>query len=174
MHNYRKWGVWMGAGAVLLTLGAGCDNNQATEPVAATDPRADAEVGEVVDNVGETGKAVENAGEAVAEGAAEAGKEVAQGAEAVGKEVAQGADKAAEVVGDAAQVVTTTPDVKAAILANDSFTALANDIDVDTNADARTVVLRGSVNTNDQKSLAESIAKKEAPNYKITNQLAVK
>jgi hypothetical protein len=64
-----------------------------------------------------------------------------------------------------------TVDVKSALLADDQIDADA--IDVDTYADTKTVVLRGSVPTAEQKARAEQIARKNAPNYKIDNRLAV-
>jgi osmotically-inducible protein OsmY len=64
-----------------------------------------------------------------------------------------------------------TLDVKTAILADKTIDAGA--IDVDTNADTKTVVIRGSVPTEAQKARAEQIAREHAPNYKIENRLAV-
>ena len=64
-----------------------------------------------------------------------------------------------------------TLDVKSAIIADKTVDAGA--IDVDTYADTKTVVLRGSVPTEAQKARAEQIAREHAPNYKIDNKLAV-
>jgi hyperosmotically inducible protein len=64
-----------------------------------------------------------------------------------------------------------TLDVKTAIIADKTVDAGA--IDVDTYADTKTVVLRGSVPTEAQKARAEQIAREHAPNYKIDNKLAV-
>jgi hyperosmotically inducible periplasmic protein len=64
-----------------------------------------------------------------------------------------------------------TLDVKSAIIADKTIDAGA--IDVDTFADTKTVVLRGSVPTEAQKARAEQIAREHAPNYKIDNKLAV-
>ena len=64
-----------------------------------------------------------------------------------------------------------TIDVKSAILADKTIDADA--IDVDTYADTKTVVLRGSVPTEAQKAKAEQIARDNAPDYKIENRLAV-
>jgi BON domain len=71
----------------------------------------------------------------------------------------------------AAKAGAETVDVKTAILADDTIDA--DSIDVDTNADTKTVVLRGSVPTAQQKARAEQIARQNAPNYKIDNRLAV-
>ena len=64
-----------------------------------------------------------------------------------------------------------TLDVKTAIIADKTIDAGA--INVDTFADTKTVVLRGSVPTEEQKARAEQIAREHAPNYKIDNKLAV-
>jgi osmotically-inducible protein OsmY len=64
-----------------------------------------------------------------------------------------------------------TLDVKSAIIADKTIDAGA--IDVDTYADTKTVVLRGSVPTEAQKARAEQIAREHATGYKIDNRLAV-
>jgi osmotically-inducible protein OsmY len=64
-----------------------------------------------------------------------------------------------------------TVDVKTALMAAKDLDTGA--IDVDTYADTKTVVLRGSVPTAEQKARAEQIAREHAPNYKIDNRLAV-
>ena len=64
-----------------------------------------------------------------------------------------------------------TVDVKTAILADKTVDAGA--IDVDTYADTKTVVLRGSVPSEAQKTRAEQIAREHAPSYRIDNKLAV-
>jgi len=65
-----------------------------------------------------------------------------------------------------------TVDVKAAIIADKTIDSGA--IDVDTNQDTKTVVLRGVVPTQAQKDKAGEIAQKNATGYKIDNQLVVK
>ena len=49
----------------------------------------------------------------------------------------------------------------------------ATNINVDTIASTRTVVLKGSVPTAEQKATAEGIAREKAKGYTITNQLTV-
>jgi osmotically-inducible protein OsmY len=46
-------------------------------------------------------------------------------------------------------------------------------IDVDTNADTKTVTLRGRVRTAAEKTKAASIAADKAPGYRVTNNLEV-
>lgn len=64
-----------------------------------------------------------------------------------------------------------TIDVKTAILADKTIDAGA--IDVDTYADKKLIVLRGSVPTEAQKVRAEQIARDHAEGYTIENRLAV-
>jgi osmotically-inducible protein OsmY len=64
-----------------------------------------------------------------------------------------------------------TVDVKTAILADEEIDAGA--IDVDTYADKKLIVLRGSVPTEAQKAKAERIARENAEGYKIDNRLVV-
>jgi osmotically-inducible protein OsmY len=64
-----------------------------------------------------------------------------------------------------------TMDVKTAIIADKTIDAGA--IDVDTYADKKLVVLRGSVPSEAQKARAGQIAKDNAEGYTIDNRLAV-
>ena len=86
-----------------------------------------------------------------------------------GKAIVKGADKAADAVTGAGAALTLTPKIKTALGANNALNG--SKIDVDTNGTTKTVVLRGTVKTASQKNLAESIAKREAAGFKITNQL---
>jgi osmotically-inducible protein OsmY len=64
-----------------------------------------------------------------------------------------------------------TVDVKTAIMADKDIEAKG--IDVDTYADRKTVVLRGTVPTEAQKARAEQIARDHAKGYTVDNQLVV-
>jgi osmotically-inducible protein OsmY len=79
----------------------------------------------------------------------------------------QDTEKAAETVAAGAETV----DVKSALIADGRVDA--SNINVDTVASTRTVVLKGSVPTADQKSAAERIARDHAKGYTITNQLSI-
>lgn len=81
--------------------------------------------------------------------------------------VAQDTERAAERVAAGAE----TADVKAALIADGAVDA--SSINVDTMAATKTVVLKGSVPTAEQKTAAEKIAMREAPGYKIDNQLSI-
>jgi osmotically-inducible protein OsmY len=81
--------------------------------------------------------------------------------------VKQDTEKVAEKTAGA----TNTVDVKSALIADGRVDA--SSINVDTNTETRTVVLKGSVPTAEQKATAESIAKDKAEGYRIVNQLSV-
>lgn len=79
----------------------------------------------------------------------------------------QDTERAVESTAAAAETV----DVKAALIADGRVDA--SNINVDTSASTKTVVLKGSVPTADQKAAAERIAREQAKGYTITNQLTV-
>lgn len=64
-----------------------------------------------------------------------------------------------------------TMDVKAALIADGRVDA--GNINVDTSASTKTVVLKGSVPTAEQRTVAEAIARDQAKGYIITNNLTV-
>jgi len=91
-------------------------------------------------------------------------------------DAADAARDAGDAVADATRGVTDrtaaaieTMDVKAALIADD--TVDAEHINVDTNHESRTVVLRGSVPTAAQRERAGRIAQEQAPDYTVDNQL---
>ena len=124
-------------------------------------------------------EATREAGREGAEGAREAGREVGGTTREAGREVGQGtreagreAQGAAGRTGAAIGAAGETIDVKAALMADE--TVDATNINVDTFADRKTVVLRGSVPTQAQKDAAGKIASREAEGYKVDNQLTVR
>lgn len=64
-----------------------------------------------------------------------------------------------------------TMDVKAALIADGRVDA--GNINVDTSASTKTVLLKGSVPTAEQRTIAEAIAREQAKGYTINNQLTV-
>jgi len=64
-----------------------------------------------------------------------------------------------------------TMDVKAALIADGRVDA--GNINVDTIASSKTVVLKGTVPTAEQRTMAETIARDQAKGYTITNELTV-
>lgn len=189
MKNLRKWTAWLGAGAVIVTLGAGCadrNNNGQPESLATTEETANTvkEGVDATENAADkTGAAATNAannaaaetaeaGRAAANTADKAGDAVANAADNAGDAVAKAADNAADAVTAAGAAATITPKVKTAIGANAALRGTT--IDVDTLADKKTVALRGTVKTAAQKNVAAAVAKREAPaDFKIDNQLKV-
>ncbi len=79
----------------------------------------------------------------------------------------QDAGNVARKVGGAAQTV----DVKAALIADQRVDT--SKLNVDTNTDTRTVVLKGTVPTAAERTLAEQVAREKATGYRIVNQLTV-
>jgi osmotically-inducible protein OsmY len=85
------------------------------------------------------------------------------------------ADKTAEVAADAGAKVEgalETGQVKTALTTDSRIDA--SDINVDTNEDAKSVTLRGTVPTEEQKKLAEEVATAKAVGYKVINDLTIK
>jgi osmotically-inducible protein OsmY len=65
-----------------------------------------------------------------------------------------------------------TADVKTALLADTRVHA--TDINVDTNKDAKTVTLNGTVPSEAERTLAGEVATSKAPEYKVINKLTIK
>jgi osmotically-inducible protein OsmY len=84
----------------------------------------------------------------------------------------KGVKKDSEKVAEKTTAATQTVDVKSALIADGRVDA--SNINVDTSSSTKTVVLKGSVPTAQQKALAEQIAHDKAEGYKIQNQLVVK
>ena len=124
--------------------------------------------------------------------AREAGQQVAEAARAAGKTVESAAQdavnnaervsdartavgdarQAANGVADAASAAAQTAKVKAALVADSNVTAA--DINVDTDAATKTIVLKGHVPSAAQKTAAGRIAtEKASPGYSVRNELTV-
>jgi osmotically-inducible protein OsmY len=84
---------------------------------------------------------------------------------------ARGIKTDTEKVVEKTAAATQTVDVKSALIADARVDA--SNINVDTSASTKTVVLKGSVPTAEQKTIAEQIARDKAEGYTIQNQLAV-
>ncbi len=83
----------------------------------------------------------------------------------------RGAKKDTEKVAEKVAAGAETVDVKSALIADGRVDA--SNINVDTVASTKTVVLKGSVPTADQKIAAERIARENAKGYTIANQLTI-
>lgn len=88
------------------------------------------------------------------------------------REEAQDAARAANDRSGRLDAAGETFAIKTALMADKTIDA--SDINVDTFGDTRTVVLRGSVPTAEQKTQAEEVAKREAEGFRVDNQLTVK
>jgi osmotically-inducible protein OsmY len=72
---------------------------------------------------------------------------------------------------EAAEAAAQTVNVKTALLADTRVSATG--IDVDTDRASRTVILKGHVPNQEQKTIAEQIAVDRAPGYRVRNELTV-
>ena len=99
-------------------------------------------------------------------------REAGNSADRAGDRVAQETKDASRSVGATLDAAAQTMQIKTALIDADNLDA--NNIDVDTNAAAKTVTLRGHVPSASQKAAAERIAKEKAPDYKIVNNITVR
>ena len=84
---------------------------------------------------------------------------------------ARGVKSDAENITEKVAAGAETVDVKAALIADGRVDA--TNINVDTNAQTKTVVLKGTVPTAEQRAMAEKVAQEQAKGYKISNTLTV-
>lgn len=106
---------------------------------------------------------IDNAGEQI-EGA---GRDAGEATRDAGREVGDVVGTAGRATGAALETV----DVKTALMTDSRVEA--DDINVDTNHDTKTVVLKGMVRSAAQKEIAEDIARREAEGYRVDNQLRI-
>ena len=121
------------------------------------------------------GVACDNTARGVQQDTAEATDSASDAAAAARAEADDEADDARRTSGRAAGAIDAageTIDVKTALMTDDLVDA--SDINVDTFHETRTVVLKGTVPTEAQKTAAGRIAEREAEGYKINNQLTVR
>ena len=83
----------------------------------------------------------------------------------------RGVKQDTEKVAEKTAAASNTVDVKSALIADGRVDA--SGINVDTNSSTKTVVLKGTVPSAEQKSTAEAIAHDKAEGYRIVNQLTV-
>ena len=98
-------------------------------------------------------------------------EEAARDAGRATSEAARDAGGAVANAGRAAEAAVETMDVKAALMRDSRVDA--SGVNVDTNHQTKTVVLKGKVPTAAQKTLAEQIATEQASGYRIQNDLTV-
>jgi osmotically-inducible protein OsmY len=122
----------------------------------------------------ETGKAVESAAEAAKSAATDAAANLREAGTAAAEATETAAEKVESAVKEgsaAAGAALETVDVKTALLADKSIDA--SHIDVDTDAERKVVVLRGSVPNASQRAAAEQLAKAHAEGFRVDNQLSI-
>ena len=159
----RLHGALLGTLAVTaLALAPACRN---TAQGVKEDSRQNAE--KARQEAQEVKEASQDTAHEIGEKAEEVGGKVAEGAKAVGEEIKEGAKEVGSEVGAQKQTV----DVKAALMVDQSIDS--SHIDVNTDADTRTVTLEGTVPTAAQKAAAEKVARDKAEGYKVRNLLTV-
>ena len=167
MNNIRKMGAILGAGAVIFSL-AGCADKdgggQAESPMPANNVD-----GAIKDNLADTANAVSNAGSAVGNAVTGAAGAVGNAASGAAGAVSNAATGAAGAVSNAGEAAAMTSKVKTAIGANSGLKG--SNINVTTMAGSNSISLTGTVTSAAQKSLANAIAKKNAPGYKVVDKL---
>jgi predicted small secreted protein len=162
------------AALLSASLFAACQNTargveEDTEQNTAAARQESREAGaEMREDTREAGAAAERAGDRIANES----REIGTSAERAGDRVANESREAASSVGATLDAAAQTMQIKTALIDADDLDAGA--IDVDTNADNKTVVLRGHVPTAAQKAAAERIAKNKAPEYRIVNNIEVR
>ena len=115
-------------------------------------------------------KNADKAAAAAAETKADAKEATADAKDATAGARAEVKDQARDASG-AIKAAVETIDVKTALMAD--RTVDASHINVDTFHETKTVVLKGSVKTAQQRTEAARIAAAEAPSYRIDNQLTI-
>jgi osmotically-inducible protein OsmY len=175
--------------ATILALGLAACHNTAEGVKKDAKESADKAAEAVADVAAKTADAAANVAADAAQSAKEAGSAAAQSAREMSQAAAERASAAATKAADAAtaagakaaqaskdagavvSAATNTFDVKAALVADHAIDS--THINVDTDARTRTVFLKGSVPSAEQKSLAEKVAASKATGYEIVNQLEV-
>ena len=112
--------------------------------------------------------ACSNTAKGVKKDADQATDKAASATQDVGTKMAAATDSAGASVGGA----FNTADIKTALLADARISA--TDINVDSDAANKTVTLKGTVPTQAQVAIAETITKGKAPEYHVVNKLTVK
>ena len=172
MNNIRKYTAWLGAGAILITLATGCTNKDGDAVPDATENVVDGAVSTTENVADAAANTTENMVDAAGNNMSEAGQAVENSADAAGTNMAKGAEATGDAMAGAGDAMTYTPKIKTALGANAAMEG--SKIDVDTLADKKVIALRGTVKSSAQKTMAEAIAKKNAPaDYTVENQLTM-
>lgn len=109
------------------------------------------------------------------ETARDGARAVGDGTRAAGEAVTGTAGKVGEVLdnaGRAGDAAFETADVKTALIADDRIDASA--INVDTDHQTKVVVLKGTVPSDGQRTIAGDIATRKAVGYRVRNELTVR
>ena len=177
MKNIKKYTALLGAGAVMITLAAGCTNKDgdavpdATENVVGGAANTTENVADAMGNTaGNMAAAAGNTTDAMGNAAANTTDAMGNAASNATTDVAQGAQAAGGAIANAGDALTYTPKIKTALGAQPALKG--SKIDVDTIGAKKVIALRGTVTSAAQKTMAEAIAKKNGPEgFTVDNQL---
>lgn len=156
--NRRSGKVVLGGVAAVVAIGVGCSSNNSgggNGTGITVDTNAVKKVGS------EFGKAARTAAPELKK----IGGQIGQAAKTAAPKVRKAADSTVTMLGDEAMAAR----VKTAIIENRTLDSKQINVDVK----EKKVILRGRVATAEQKRTAEAIAKREAPGYKLIDQLKI-
>lgn len=156
--------VWIAAAFSAVLFAAGCT------------PEARQDVGQAGQNINQ---AAEKSAQGTAEAVGKAGEKMEAGTQKAAQATKEGAEQVGEAVGGAAKQVgkpmQMTPTVKGALVASKQIDA--STLNVDTDANAKTVTIKGTQPTVAKKALVTQVAEKAVkdadPSYKVVNQVTV-
>jgi osmotically-inducible protein OsmY len=118
-----------------------------------------------------TGDAASDAAHRTGDAASDAAHRAGDATRDASSSAAANTKDAANSLGSKIDAATQTMDVKTALMSDK--TVDASGIDVDTNADTKTVTLKGHVKTAAEKARAAQIAKSKADGYRVVNNLTI-
>jgi osmotically-inducible protein OsmY len=183
----------LGLPAALLSasLFAGCQNTargveedtekntaaaqeQAREATAEAERRGDSVAESAKSAADRAADATRDAADRAADATRDAGREIAGATREATGDAKQSGREVGTSFGNAIDAAQMTMQVKTALIDADNVDAVG--IDVDTNASAKTVTLKGHVPTAAQKATAEKVAttKAQANGYRVVNNLTIR
>lgn len=168
-RDKQKWGVLSGATVVALLLAAGCTPS-ARQDVGAAGADLDRAAAK---STQAAGQAVDKEDQKITTDAKSAGHDIKKGWDGAVQGTEKVAAKADSALDKGAQVAVITPKVKMAILRDDSVKI--TDLNIDTHADTKQVVVNGTASNaaSHGKAIADAEAAvgKDAPGYKVIDRI---
>jgi hyperosmotically inducible periplasmic protein len=165
----KRFTGWIGA-ASLAVLSIACNNTaDGVKRDAEENKRAAAQATE------DARERADRAGDRASDTADRAGDRISEAARDTKDAIGTAGNKIGDATasaGRATEAAAETAEVKTALMADKRVDA--SDINVDTDGDTKTVILKGHVPNASQKSIAERIARDKAEGYHVKNELMVR